>query len=130
MLYLLMRRCYEYDDEYHHEQDGGYPQLLFADGQFDDAIAELVSRQRQDWPDYTPLDSYYQDQSLADLSSSGLDDDTLAAGISAVLNEPLNADALLEHDFTVHTLTDEQRRTIGLMLDLLGTSYLQQVPCY
>lgn len=130
MPYVLMSRCFDYDDEFHHEQDGGYPQLFFANDQHDDALAELVARQRQDWPNCTPLGTYYQDQSLADLSSSGLDDDALAAGISSVLNEPLRADELLEHDFTVRILSETQRHTIGLMLDLVGTSYLAQVPFY
>lgn len=130
MPHLLMGRCYDYDDEFSYEQDGGYPQLVFTDNQFDAAIAELTARQQQEWPNCTPLNTFYQDQSLADLSTSGLDDDTLAAGISAVLNEPLSADKLLEYDFTVRALTDEQQRTIGLMLDRVGTSYLQQVPCY
>ena len=107
MPYLLMDRCYDYDDEFNYEQDGGYPQLVFADDHFDAAIAELAAKQKQAWPNCTPLNTFYQDQPLADLSSSGLDDDTLAAGISAVLNEPLNAAALLEFDFTVCVLTNE-----------------------
>lgn len=130
MPYLLMSRCYDYDDEFSYEQDGGYPQLVFADDQHDAVIAELTARQQQEWPNCTPLNTFYQDQSLADLSTSGLDDDALAAGISAVLNEPLRADELLGHDFTAQTLTDEQQQAIGLMLDLVGTSYLEHVPCY
>ncbi len=130
MPYLLMSRCYDYDDEYSYEQDGGYPQLVFADDQHDEAIAELVARQRQDWPNCTPLNTYYQDQTLADLSSSGVDDDALAAGISAILNEPLSAAALLKLDFTVRTLSEAQRHTIGVMLDFVGTSYLEHAPFY
>ncbi len=130
MPYLLMSRCYDYDDEYSYEQDGGYPQLVFADDQHDEAIAELVARQRQDWPNCTPLNTYYQDQTLADLSSSGVDDDALAAGISAILNKPLSAAALLKLDFTVRTLSEAQRHTIGVMLDFVGTSYLEHAPFY
>lgn len=130
MPYLLMSRCYDYDDEYSYEQDGGYPQLVFADDQHDEAIAELVARQRQDWPNCTSLNTHYQDQSLADLSSSGVDDDALAAGISAILNEPLSAAALLKLDFTVRTLSEAQRHTIGVMLDFVGTSYLEHAPFY
>lgn len=130
MPYLLMSRCYDYDDEYSYEQDGGYPQLVFADDQHDEAIAELVARQRQDWPNCTSLNTYYQDQSLADLSSSGVDDDALAAGISAILNEPLSAAVLLKLDFTVRTLSEAQRHTIGVMLDFVGTSYLEHAPFY
>ena len=130
MPYLLMSRCYDYDDEYSYEQDGGYPQLVFADEQHDEAVAELAARQRQDWSNCTPLDTYYQDQTLADLSSSGVDDDALSAGISAILNEPLSAAALLKLDFTVRTLSEAQRHIIGVMLDLVGTNYLEHAPGY
>ena len=128
MPYLLMTRCYDYDDQFYYEQDGGYAELFFRDDQRDEAFAELERRREAEWPDCTPLDAYYQDQALADLSSSGLDDQTLADGISALLNEPLSSENLLELDFTTRQLTKEQQHGIGLILDLVGRSYLEVVP--
>ena len=130
MPYLLMCKCYDYDDQFYTEQDGGYPELVFEDEQYLEALSELEARHEHEWPSCTPLDSYYQDQTLSDLSSSGLDDEALAKSISAVLNETLSPRDLLEYDFQTKKLTDEQQRLIGLMLDLVGYSYLEFVHHY
>lgn len=130
MPYLLMVKNYDYDDQLYYEQEGGFPELVFADTQYDAALAELEARHEQEWPSCTPLDCYYQDHTLADLSSSGLEDEALARGISALLNESLSPRELLEYDFGTQKLTVEQRLSIGLMLDLVGHSYLEFVHHY
>ena len=130
MPYLLMCKCYDYDDQFYTEQDGGYPELVFEDEQYLEALSELEARHEHEWPSCTPLDSYYQDHTLSDLSSSGLDDEALAQSISVVLNETLSPRDLLEQDFQTKKLTDEQQRLIGLMLDLAGYSYLEFVHHY
>ena len=130
MPYLLMSRCYDYDDEHHTEQNGGYPELVFRDDQHDEALAELERRREEEWPSCTPLSDYYQETSLSSLSSSGLDDAALAGGISALLGRPLSPGELLDFDFTVFVLTDEQQHLIGLMLDLVSMSYLDFVQAW
>ena len=127
MPYLLMSRCYDYDDEHHTEQNGGYPELVFRNDQHDEALVELERRREEEWPSCTPLRGYYQEMPLSSLSSSGLDDEALTGGINALLGQPLSLDELLDFDFTVFVLTNEQRHLIGLMLDLISMSYLDFV---
>lgn len=130
MPYLLMVRCYDYDDQFYYEQEGGFPELVFKDDQYLEALAELEARREDEWPTCTPLDLYYQNRTLSDLSSSGLDEETLARGIGTLLNESLRPQDLLEYDFQTKKLTDEQRRAVGIMLDLAGHSYLEFVHHY
>lgn len=127
MPYLLMSRCYDYDDEHHTEQNGGYPELVFRDDQHDEALEELERRREEEWPSCTPLADYYQETPLSSLSSSGLDDEALTGGINALLGRSLSPDELLDLDFTEFKLTDEQQHLIGLMLDLVSMSYLDFV---
>ena len=128
MPYLLMTRCYDYDDEVYTEQDGGYPVLVLRDDQHDEAVAELEARREAEWTECTPLCDYYRDTTLSELSSSALGSAALAEGISALLGKTLSPDELLELDFTTFSLTPEQRHLIGLMLDGVGQSYLEVVP--
>lgn len=130
MPYLLMIKSYDYDDQFYYEQEGGYPELVFEDEQRLRAVETLDARRRGEWPDCTPLDVYYQEQPLSDFSSSGLGSDALASGMSAVLQEPLSPQEILELDFQSYTLTDEQRCFIGLMLDRIGHCYLEYVRRY
>lgn len=127
MPYLLMSRCYDYDDEHYTEQNGGYPELVFRDDQHDEALEELERRREDEWPSCTPFSDYYQEMPLGSLSSSGLDDEALAGGVSALLGQLLSPEDLLEVDFTGFTLTTEQQHLIGLMLDLVSMSYLDFV---
>ena len=130
MPYLLMTKSYDYDDQFYYEQDGGYPELVFEDEQRLRAVETLAARRQDDWPECTPLEVYYQEQPLSDFSSSGLASDDLARGVSAVLQEPLSPREILKLDFRSYTLTDEQRRLIGLMLDRTGHCYLEYVSRY
>ena len=127
MPYLLMSRCYDYDDEHYTEQNGGYPELVFRDDQHDEALEELERRREDEWPSCTPFSDYYQEMPLSSLSSSGLDDEALAGGVSALLGQLLRPEDLLDLDFTGFTLTIEQQHLIGLMLDLVSMSYLDFV---
>lgn len=88
---LLMCKSYEYDDEVNHKQDGGYPVLVFKDTQHPQALADLEERHEDDWPDCTPLDTYYLDQGSDTLSLSGLDNTALARAISGILGKPMSA---------------------------------------
>ena len=130
MPYLLMTKSYDYDNQFYYEQEGGYPELVFADEQRLRAVETLDTRRQDDWPDCTPLEVYYQEQPLSDFSSSGLGSDDLARGMSAVLHKSLCAQEILELGFQSYTLTDEQRRLIGLMLDRMGHCYLEYVSRY
>ncbi len=130
MPYLLMSQCYDYNDEYHTELEGGMPELVFEDDYYLIALEQLGARLRQEWRSCTPLESYYCEEPLSSLSSSDLGDDALAAGISGVLGKPMNAREILETDFTLLKLNEEQQRLIGLMLDGVGHSYLEFVPSY
>lgn len=130
MPYLLMVKSYDYNDEFYTEQDGGYPELVFEDNQYYQALEELETRHEAEWPSCTPLDSYYQDQTLSDLSSSGLEDEALAKSISTLLGESLTPRDILECDFQKKHLSDEQKQLVGLMLDLVGHSYRTLVHHY
>ncbi len=124
MPYLIMTKSYDYDDQFYYEQDGGYPERVFPDEQHVKAVETLNSYRQAEWPSCTPLDIYYQEHTLADLSSSGLESDDLAKGINAALKKRLTKEEILQTDFQTHPLTDAQRYLIGLMLDKVGHSYL------
>ena len=130
MPYLLMATSYDYDDEHYYEQEGGYPELVFGDDQYQEALEELEARREAEWASCTPLDCYYQDYALSDLSSSGLDDAALARSISVILKESLSPQDILERDFQTRKLTDEQKRVISQILDRVGHSYLEFVHSY
>ena len=125
MPYLIMSKSYDYDDEVYSEQEGGYPELVFPDEQHVKAVETLNSYRQAEWPSCTPLDIYYQDHKLADLSSSDLTSDALARGIAAILGEDSKEEEILARDFQTHKLDDEQRYLIGLLLDRVGHSYLK-----
>ena len=130
MPYLLMVKSYDYDDQFYWEQEGGYPELVFADEQYLPALETLDHNRQAEWASCTPLELYHQDETLAELSSSRLDEHALARGISGVLNQTISAKDLLRTDFQVLRLSDEQQRLIGLMLDGVGHSYLDFVQSY
>lgn len=130
MPYLLMTKSYDYDDQFYYEQEGGYPELVFDDEEYLFALETLDARRRDEWPSCTPLEVFYQEQPLSNLSSSGLGSDALARGMSAVLQKSSCAQEILELDFQSYTLTDEQRRFIGLMLDRIGHCYLEYARRY
>lgn len=125
MPYLLMSKSYDYDDEYYYENDGGYPELVFSDEQYVQALEQLEASRRREWLHCTPLELRYHGHELADLSSSGLDEDTLAKGISTVLGEDLSAKDVLELDFEREYLSQDQQYLIGLMLDEATQAYLE-----
>lgn len=130
MPYLLMTRAYDYNDEYYTEQEGGYPELLFTDDQYLEALETLDTHRQAEWLSCTPLDIYYYEQPLSDFSSSDLDEEALAAGISAILGQQLNAQEILALEFETLSLSVEQERLIGLLFDQVGHSYLEFVHSY
>ena len=130
MPYLLMVKSYDYDDQYYYEEEGGFPELVFGDEQHLEALGTLNAHRQAEWLGCTPLDLYYQDHTLADLSSSDLDEHALARGIAGVLGQSISAKDLLETDFQTLKLSTEQEHLIGLMLDGVGHSYLEFVQAY
>ena len=130
MPYLLMTKSYDYDDEFYFEQDGGYPELVFDDNQYVVALMMLDVQQQNEWVNSTPLTIFRQDQTLADLSSSGFDIPTLARAISDILGQTLSAKELLEKDFKLLDLSPDQQRLIGLLLDEVGDGYITFVEAY
>ena len=130
MPYLLMVKSYDYDDERYYEEEGGYPELVFKDDQYLKALETLDAHRQAEWLSCTPLDLYYLEQPLSELSSSDLSDEALARGISGVLGENISAKDLLELDFQRQKLSDEQQHLIGLMLDQVRHSYLEFVQAY
>ena len=130
MPYLLMVKSYDYDDQYYYEEEGGFPELMFGDEQYLKALETLDAHRQAEWVGCTPLDLYYQDHTLADLSSSDLDEHALARGISGVLGRRISTEDLLATDFQIFKLSPEKERLIGLMLDGVGHSYLEFVESY
>ena len=131
MPYLLMAKAYEYDDQYYYQSEGGYPELFFDNTQQLKAVEHLEVYQRNDFVRCTPLKLRYHSETLADLSSSGLDEDALVKGISAVLSQTLTAEEILELDFDYkQSLSYEQQLLLSLMLDEVNQSYLEFVNCY
>ena len=131
MPYLLMAKSYEYDDQYYYENDGGYPELVFLDEQHLEALERLEAYRRTEWVQCTPLYLRYQDRFLSELSSSGLDEDVLAQGISAVLGKKLSPREILELDLSYNNpLSNKQKYLIGVMLNEVGQSYLEYVQEY
>lgn len=130
MPYLLMAKTYDYDDQFYYEQDGGYPELVFEDDQYLEALAMLDTYQQDEWLSCTPLVIFYQDATLEELSSSNLDEHTLARAISDIVGQTMSAKELLEKDFKLFNLTSEQARLIALLLDRVGSSYLTFVKTY
>lgn len=125
-----MSRAYEYDDQYYYENDGGYPELIFSDKQYVQALEQLEACRQRDWARGTPLELHYHSHELADLSTSGLDDRSLTRGISAVLGKHLEPKEILELDFERESLSDQQQYLISLMLDEVTQSYLEYASSY
>ena len=102
-------------------------ELLVLIGQVKE-LGQLETYRRAVWVQCTPLYLRYQDRFLSELSSSELDDDTLARGISIIVGRKLSPREILELDFGYNNpLSDEQQYLIGLMLDEVGQSYLEYV---
>jgi hypothetical protein len=80
-----------------------------------------------DWPSCTPLEDYHPNDFLEELSSSGLDDETLAAKISEVLGEKLSVDEIRQLSFASRRLTTDQLTTLAHLLDHVSSVYLYHV---
>jgi hypothetical protein len=130
MPYLLMSKCYEYNDEHYYEQEGGEPQLAFADDQELTAYQQLEESRVAGFVSCTPLCAFYEDQGLEELSSSGLDDETLAKTVSTLLGSAFSVNEIRELDFRSLRLTHEQRSQVACLFDIVGDVYLQHVKAF
>jgi hypothetical protein len=116
MPYLLMSKCYEYDDESYHEE-GGYPELVFADEQEGLARATLESYPVRGCLGCTPLYYYYANEFLDDLSSTDLDEDEIAEAVSTIVGQTLTAEDIYHLDFEALHLTHPQLEQLAKLLD-------------